>query len=87
LTRRAVDLGKNEDRRLRPRQPKAGSRQGSSHEQAAVLTSLDAWRAQYIKIARVAVRDKKQLLEKIGIPARTSQTSAQRKATLKPTSS
>jgi len=44
------------------------------------LTSLEAWRAQYIKIARVALRSKSQLLEKIGVPARTSQTAAQRAA-------
>jgi len=42
------------------------------------LAALDAWRAQYVKIARVALRGKPQLLEKIGVPARTSGTAAQR---------
>ena len=49
-----------------------GAAQQATREQDAALTSLDAWRAQYIKIARVALRGKKQLLEKIGVPARTS---------------
>jgi hypothetical protein len=35
---------------------------------------------QYLKIAKVALRGKKQLLEKIGVAARTSKTAAQRAA-------
>ena len=42
--------------------------------------ALDAWRAQYVKIARVALRNKPQLLEKLGLPARTGRTAAQRAA-------
>ncbi len=61
-----------------------GAAQQASREQDSALTSLDAWRAQYIKIARVALRDKRQLLEKIGIPARTTKTAAQRAALKKP---
>jgi len=57
-----------------------GAAQQASREQDMALTSLEAWRAQYIKIARVALRSKSQLLEKIGVPARTSQTAAQRAA-------
>ncbi|MBI5965704.1 MAG: hypothetical protein HY863_19680 [Chloroflexi bacterium] len=49
-----------------------GAAQQASREQLAAMASLDAWRAQYIKIARVALRGKKQLLEKLGVPARTS---------------
>ena len=49
-----------------------GAAQQASREQATALASLDAWRAQYIKIARVALRGKSQLLEKIGVPARTA---------------
>lgn len=49
-----------------------GAAQQASRQQSSALTSLDAWRAQYIKIARVALRGKSQLLEKIGVPARTS---------------
>lgn len=58
-----------------------GAAQQASREQAAALTSLEAWRAQYIKIARVALRAKRQLLEKIGVPARTT---ARRAAPEKP---
>src|SRR3972149_5599823 len=36
--------------------------------------------AQYVKIAKVALRGKKQLLEKIGVTARASKTAAQRAA-------
>ncbi len=49
-----------------------GAAHQASQEQTAALTTLKEWRVQYIKIARVALRDKKQLLEKIGIPVRTS---------------
>jgi len=49
-----------------------GAAQQATREQVAALAALDAWRAQYIKIARVALRGKKQLLEKIGVPARTT---------------
>jgi hypothetical protein len=56
-----------------------GAAQQASREQVAALTSLEAWRAQYIKIARVALRGKSQLLEKIGVPARTAQRAARKK--------
>ena len=49
-----------------------GAAQQSTREQTTALDNLDAWQAQYLKIARVALRDKKQLLEKIGLIARTS---------------
>ena len=55
-----------------------GAAQQATREQEAALRLLDAWRAQYLKIARVALREKPQLLEKIGVAARTSKTSAQR---------
>ena len=38
----------------------------------AALQSLHEWTAQYRKIARVALREESQLLEKIGIVVRTS---------------
>lgn len=44
-----------------------GATQQSTREQAAALAALDAWKAQYIKIARVALRGKSELLEKIGV--------------------
>jgi hypothetical protein len=60
-----------------------GATQQASREQLAALTTLDAWRAQYIKIARVALRGKPQLLEKIGVIARTTRSSAQRSSAKK----
>lgn len=57
-----------------------GAAQQTTREQDFAMTALDAWRAQYMKIARVALREKPQLLEKIGIAARTSKTAAQRAA-------
>jgi len=49
-----------------------GAAQQAAREQDAALKALNEWVAQYIKIARVALREKTQLLEKIGVPARTS---------------
>ncbi len=44
---------------------------------------MNEWVAQYIKIARVALRGKKQLLEKLGVAARATPTKAQRAARAK----
>jgi hypothetical protein len=49
-----------------------GAAQQSTREQAAALAELNTWMAQYLKIARVALREKRQLLEKLGVPARTT---------------
>jgi hypothetical protein len=57
-----------------------GSAQQATREQDLALRALSDWTAQYLKIARVALRDKPQLLEKIGVAARTSRTAAQRGA-------
>lgn len=60
-----------------------GAAQQATREQDEALRALNEWLAQYIKIARVALREKAQLLEKIGVAARTSKTQAQREAPLK----
>ena len=57
-----------------------GAAQQSTRGQDAALGALNAWTSQYLKIARVALRDKPQLLEKLGVLARTSKTAAQRAA-------
>jgi hypothetical protein len=44
---------------------------------------INNWVAQYLKNAKVALRGKPQLLEKIGVTARTSKTAAQRAALAK----
>ncbi len=55
-----------------------GAAQQATREQDAALKSLSDWTAQYLKITQVALRGKRQLLEKIGVTARTSKTAAQR---------
>ena len=62
-----------------------GSAQQATQEQDALVAELADWLAQFIKIARVALRGKPQLLEKLGILARSSKTPAQRAAPLKAT--
>jgi hypothetical protein len=57
-----------------------GSAQRATQDQDAALAAMNDWVAQYLKIARVALRGKKQLLEKIGVLARTSKTAAQQAA-------
>jgi hypothetical protein len=57
-----------------------GAAQQATREQDAALQALNDWTAQYLKIAKVALSGKKQLLEKIGVLARTSKTAAQRAA-------
>ncbi len=61
-----------------------GAAQQATREQEAALKELNEWLAQYLKIAKVALREKPQLLEKLGIAARTSKTAAQRAAAQKP---
>ena len=57
-----------------------GAAQQAAREQDAALKALDEWTAQYLKIAKVALRGKRQLLEKLGVRARTVKTAAQRAA-------
>ena len=57
-----------------------GSAQQATQDQDAALAAMNDWVAQYVKIAKVALRGKKQLLEKIGVVARTSKTAAQKAA-------
>ena len=58
-----------------------GAAQQATRDQEAALKELDLWTGQYIKIARVALRDKKELLEKLGVRALSGKTAAQRGAT------
>ncbi len=57
-----------------------GSAQNSTREQDAALEKMDEWYAQYVKIAKVALKNHKELLEKLGILARSVKTKAQRGA-------
>jgi predicted pyridoxine 5'-phosphate oxidase superfamily flavin-nucleotide-binding protein len=60
-----------------------GAAQQASQDQEAALAKMSEWVAQYLKIAKVALRGKKQLLEKIGVTARTTKTAAQKAAPAK----
>ncbi len=60
-----------------------GAAQQATRDQDTAIKAMNSWLAQYIKIAKVALRDKKQLIEKIGVTARTSKTAAQRNASKK----
>jgi hypothetical protein len=57
-----------------------GSAQQAMEDQDAALAAMSDWVAQYVKIAKVALRGRRQLLEKIGVLARTSKTAAQQAA-------
>lgn len=57
-----------------------GEVQQASKNQEKALKEMNEWVAQYIKIARVALKDKKQLMEKIGVRVYSSKTPAQRQA-------
>lgn len=57
-----------------------GAAQQATRDQNAALAALNKWLAQYLKIAKVALRDRPQLYEKLGGVARSSRTAAQRQA-------
>ena len=52
--------------------------QQAAQEQEAALAALDEWVRQYLNIAKVALRGRPQLLEKLGVTVRTNPTAAQR---------
>ncbi len=58
----------------------SGAAQQATYEQNKALETLDAWMSAFVRIAKVALRDQPQLLEKLGILRRTGKTPAQRKA-------
>jgi hypothetical protein len=55
----------------------------ASQDLKAALKKMSDWRAQYIKIARVALHDRLELLEKLGVRIYSSKTPAQRQAAKK----
>lgn len=60
-----------------------GSAQLATRAQDAALAALDQWVAQYTKIAKIALSEQPDALEKIGVVARNSKTAAQRAAPAK----
>jgi hypothetical protein len=57
-----------------------GAAQQATIVQNEALAAMNAWVAHYIKIAKVALREKPQLLEKIGVLSRSLKTAGQRGA-------
>jgi hypothetical protein len=60
-----------------------GANQQATSDANAAMKRLNDWISQYLKIARVALSEKKNLLEKLGITVRTAKTAAQREAPAK----
>lgn len=54
--------------------------QQATREQRAAMIALKQWVAQYLKIAKIALRGKPELVEKLGGVVRSSRTAAQRAA-------
>lgn len=57
-----------------------GAAQQATRDQQAALAALGQWLAQYLKIAKIALRAKPDLIEKLGGLSRSSRTPAQREA-------
>ncbi len=57
-----------------------GAAQQATRDQRAALSALNQWVAQYLKIAKIALRSKPELVEKIGGVSRSARTAAQRGA-------
>ena len=57
-----------------------GKAQLATRAQQSAMAALDAWRLLYVRIAKVALRGKPDLLEQAGVLARNTKTAAQRAA-------
>ncbi|HPA26567.1 MAG TPA: hypothetical protein PLQ05_02860 [Acidobacteriota bacterium] len=57
-----------------------GAAQQATFEQNKAMEILDYWMGGFVKVAKVALREQPQLLEKLGILKRGGKTAAQRKA-------
>lgn len=73
----------NYDQANQAQEAAKGAAQQATALQDTALGELDDWIARYLKIARVALRDDRQLLEKLSILSRSSKTAAQRAAPAK----
>jgi len=61
----------------------AGAAKQARQDQALLLERLDKWVSKFMRIARVALAGKPQLLEKLGTLSRNDKTEAQRQAPAK----
>jgi len=57
-----------------------GAAQQATFEQNNAMEVLDYWMGGFVKVAKVALREQPQLLEKLGILKRGGKTAAQRQA-------
>jgi hypothetical protein len=57
-----------------------GEAQNATRGQQAALKALNEWMSKFLMIAKVALRNKREYLEKLGVLARSSKTKAQRQA-------
>ena len=60
-----------------------GAAQNATFEQNKAMEALDYWMSSFVKVAKVALRQYPELLEKLGILKRSSKTQGQRQAPLK----
>ncbi|GIV45314.1 MAG: hypothetical protein KatS3mg036_0132 [Ignavibacterium sp.] len=60
-----------------------GAAQQATKDQEAALNALDKWLSQYVSIVKVALKDNKQLMEKLGIRVYSGKTKAQREGVKK----
>lgn len=68
------------DRAYKAQVAAKGAAQHATRAQRDALTRLNQWVAQYLKIARVALHDKPDLIEKLGKVTRNAKTAGQRGA-------
>lgn len=71
------------DQAIQKREQTKGEKQQSTREKWAKVICMDDWVKQYLKIAKVALKDKPELLEKLGVRILSTKTTAQRKAAAK----
>ncbi len=58
----------------------SGAAQQATFEQNRAMEALGSWMSTFVKVAKVALREEPQLLERLGILKRNGKTAAQRKA-------
>ncbi len=71
------------DAALKARAAAKGQAQQATQDQHAAVATLQSWIGAFRRVARVALHDQPQLLEKLGVLVRNSRTPAQRQAPLK----
>ncbi len=71
------------EKALQKREQSKGTKQQGTREKSAAIKIMNDWIKQYLKIAKVALKDKPELLEKLGVRVLSAKTAAQRKAATK----